>query len=229
MHWITTLDDLHALYGTPAKPALAKVTPHLTPAYATFIARSRFCILTTVGPEGTDGSPRGDIGPVVTALDAKTLALPDWKGNERIDSLRNILRDGRVSLIFLIAGFAETNRAPFDLPEADAELVGGYITEYGGGGFTSYFFAEYLNVIVVSAVTVTVYLGGWLLPFGWHTPGLAMPFVVIGKTALLIFLFMWVRATLPRLRYDQLMTLGWKVLLPIATINTLVTAVLVVS
>ena len=132
-------------------------------------------------------------------------------------------------LIFLIAGFAETNRAPFDLPEADAELVGGYITEYGGGGFTSYFFAEYLNVIVVSAVTVTVYLGGWLLPFGWHTPGLAMPFVVIGKTGLLIFLFMWVRATLPRLRYDQLMTLGWKVLLPIATINTLVTAVLVVS
>lgn len=132
-------------------------------------------------------------------------------------------------LIFLIAGFAETNRAPFDLPEADAELVGGYITEYGGGGFTSYFFAEYLNVIVVSAITTTVYLGGWLLPFGWHTPGWAMPFVVIGKTGFLIFLFMWVRATLPRLRYDQLMTLGWKVLLPIATINTLVTAVLVVS
>ncbi len=132
-------------------------------------------------------------------------------------------------VIFLIAGFAETNRAPFDLPEADAELVGGYITEYGGGGFTSYFFAEYLNVIVVSAVTTTVYLGGWLLPFGWHTPGWAMPLVVIGKTGLLIFLFMWVRATLPRLRYDQLMTLGWKVLLPIATINTLVTAVLVVS
>lgn len=104
MDWITTLDDLHAAYGTPAKPALAKVTPHLTPAYATFIARSRFCILTTVGPEGTDGSPRGDEGPVVTVLDAHTLALPDWKGNERIDSLRNIVRDGRVSLIFLIPG-----------------------------------------------------------------------------------------------------------------------------
>lgn len=104
MDWITTLDDLHAAYGTPAKPALAKVTPHLTPAYATFITRSRFCILTTVGPEGTDGSPRGDEGPVVTVLDAQTLALPDWKGNERIDSLRNIVRDGRVSLIFLIPG-----------------------------------------------------------------------------------------------------------------------------
>ena len=102
--WITTLDDLHAHYGTPGKPALAKVTSHLTPAYAAFIAASRFCILSTVGPEGTDGSPRGDENPVVIPLDAETLAMPDWKGNERIDSLRNIIRDGRVSLIFLVAG-----------------------------------------------------------------------------------------------------------------------------
>jgi uncharacterized protein len=102
--WITTLNDLHALYGTPSTPALAKVSPRLTPAYAAFLKASRFCILSTVGPEGTDGSPRGDEGPVVTALDPETLALPDWKGNERIDSLRNILRDGRVSLIFLVAG-----------------------------------------------------------------------------------------------------------------------------
>lgn len=104
MDWITTLDDLHALYGTPSKPALAKVTPHLTPSYRAFLERSRFCVLTSVGPEGTDGSPRGDQGPVVRVLDARTLALPDWKGNERIDSLRNILRDGRVSLMFLIPG-----------------------------------------------------------------------------------------------------------------------------
>lgn len=103
MDWITTLDDLHARYGTPAKPAVVKVTPHLTPAYRAFIDRSRFCVLSTVGPEGTDGSPRGDQGPVVRVLDARTLAMPDWKGNERIDSLRNILRDGRVSLMFLIA------------------------------------------------------------------------------------------------------------------------------
>jgi len=102
--WITTLADLHSHYTTPAKPALAKVTAHLTPAYAAFIAASRFCILSTVGPEGTDGSPRGDEGPVVIPLDAETLLLPDWKGNERIDSLRNIVRDGRVSLIFLVAG-----------------------------------------------------------------------------------------------------------------------------
>ena len=104
MDWITDLDALHAHYGTPGQPAVAKVTSHLTPAYAAFIARSRFCLMSTVGPEGTDGSPRGDIDAVVTALDAQTLAMPDWKGNERIDSLRNIVRDGRLSLCFLIAG-----------------------------------------------------------------------------------------------------------------------------
>jgi len=101
---ITTLEALHAQYGTPGEAATAKVTPYLTPAYRAFLDRARFCVLTTVGPEGTDGSPRGDAGPVVTVLDDRTLALPDWKGNERIDSLRNIVRDGRVSLMFLIPG-----------------------------------------------------------------------------------------------------------------------------
>jgi PPOX class probable FMN-dependent enzyme len=104
MTWITTLDDLHAQYGRPAEAATVKVTPHLTPAYRAWIDRSRFCVLTTVGPEGTDGSPRGDEGPVATVLDQETLALPDWYGNNRIDSLRNIVRDGRVSLMFLIPG-----------------------------------------------------------------------------------------------------------------------------
>lgn len=104
MDWITTLDDLHTHYGTPAEAATVKVTDHLTPAYRAWIDRARFCILTTVGPEGSDGSPRGDEGPVVTVLDPQTLALPDWHGNNRIDSLRNIVRDGRVSLMFLIPG-----------------------------------------------------------------------------------------------------------------------------
>jgi PPOX class probable FMN-dependent enzyme len=104
MDWITTLDDLHGHYGQPGEAATVKVTDFLTPAYRTWLERARFCILSTVGPEGTDGSPRGDDGPVVTALDAQTLALPDWHGNNRIDSLRNITRDGRVSLIFLIPG-----------------------------------------------------------------------------------------------------------------------------
>jgi len=104
MEFLTTLDDLHAHYGAPSEPARVKVTPQLTPSYAAYLERSRLCILSTVGPEGTDGSPRGDEGPVVTILDPGTLAMPDWKGNERIDSLRNIVRDGRVSLIFLIPG-----------------------------------------------------------------------------------------------------------------------------
>jgi uncharacterized protein len=101
---IATLDELHALYGTPGQAATVKVTNFLTPAYRQWIARSRFCILTTIGPEGTDASPRGDDGPVVTILDARTLALPDWKGNDRIDSLRNIVRDGRVSVMFMVPG-----------------------------------------------------------------------------------------------------------------------------
>ncbi|MCW3027791.1 MAG: nuoH [Solirubrobacterales bacterium] len=131
-------------------------------------------------------------------------------------------------LIFLVAGFAETNRAPFDLTEADAELVGGYNTEFGGGRFASYYFAEYLNVLVVAGVVTTVFLGGWLLPFGIDPPGWVDPIVVLFKMSLITFLFIWVRATLPRLRYDQLMSFGWKVLLPLATLNALATAVLVV-
>jgi NADH-quinone oxidoreductase subunit H len=131
-------------------------------------------------------------------------------------------------LIFLTASFAEINRAPFDLTEADAELVGGYNTEFGGGRFASYYFAEYLNVLVVSGIVTTVFLGGWLLPFGIHPPGWVDPLVVLFKMGLFTFFFIWVRATLPRLRYDQLMSFGWKVLLPLATLNALVTAVLVV-
>jgi NADH-quinone oxidoreductase subunit H len=129
-------------------------------------------------------------------------------------------------LIFMTASFAETNRAPFDLVEADAELVGGFNTEYGGARFASYYFAEYLNVIVVSGIATTMFLGGWLIP-GVHVPGWIQPFVVLGKMSLFIFFFIWVRATLPRLRYDQLMSFGWKVLLPLATLNVLVTAILV--
>jgi uncharacterized protein len=104
MDYLTDLDALHTLYGTPGQASTVKVTDHLIPTYATWIARSRFVILTTVGVEGTDASPRGDAGPVVQILDPQTLALPDWRGNDRIDSLRNILRDGRVSLMFMIPG-----------------------------------------------------------------------------------------------------------------------------
>jgi NADH-quinone oxidoreductase subunit H len=132
-------------------------------------------------------------------------------------------------LIFLVSGFAETNRPPFDLAEADAELVQGYITEYGGARFASYFLAEYLNVLVISAIAATMFFGGWLLPFGIHPPAFVDPIVVLAKMFIFGCFFIWVRATLPRLRYDQLMSFGWKVLLPVATLNMLVTAILVVK
>ena len=132
-------------------------------------------------------------------------------------------------LVFLVAGFAETNRAPFDLAEADAELVQGYMTEYGGGRFASYYFAEYINMLIVSGIVTTVFLGGWLLPFGLDPPHWVDPLVVLAKMSIIVVLFIWIRATLPRLRYDQLMSLGWKVLLPIATLNALVTAIVVVA
>jgi NADH-quinone oxidoreductase subunit H len=131
-------------------------------------------------------------------------------------------------IIFLIAGFAETNRPPFDLSEADAELVGGYFTEYGSGRYAAFFAAEYLNVVVVSALISTLFFGGWQIPFWDGQPHWLDPFVVLLKTSFFIFFFIWVRGTLPRLRYDQLMSLGWKVLLPLATLNALVTAILVV-
>jgi NADH-quinone oxidoreductase subunit H len=132
-------------------------------------------------------------------------------------------------MIFMTASFAETNRTPFDLSEAETELVGGYFTEYGGTAFVAYLFAEYANMIVVSGIAVTLFFGGWLLPFGIDPPGWVDPFVVLTKMMFVITFFVWVRATLPRLRYDQLMSFGWKILLPLATLNLLVTAIIVVG
>jgi NADH-quinone oxidoreductase subunit H len=131
-------------------------------------------------------------------------------------------------LIFLVAAFAETNRPPFDLPEADAELVGGYNTEYGGGRFAAFFAAEYLNMVVISGIMVTLFFGGWDIPI-WDQPNWIEPIVVIVKMCVFVFFFIWIRATLPRLRYDQLMSFGWKVLLPLTTINVLVTAIIVAT
>lgn len=104
MDWITDLETLHSHYGTPKPPSLRKVASTITPAYAAFIKASRFCILSSVGPEGTDGSPRGDREPVVEIADPETILLPDWQGNERIDTLRNLVRDDRISLCFLVPG-----------------------------------------------------------------------------------------------------------------------------
>ncbi len=126
-------------------------------------------------------------------------------------------------LVFMVAGFAEASRAPFDLPEADAELVAGYGTEYGGMRYGSYAMAEYIEMFVISGIAATFFLGGWMGP----GPGWLDPIWMLVKVLALIFVFFWIRATIPRVRYDQLMSLGWKVLLPLATLNVVVTAILV--
>ena len=110
MDAITDISALEALYGQPGAPALKKVARRMTPLYRSWIMASRFCVLTSVGPDGTDASPRGDDGPVVLELDPGTLAMPDWRGNNRLDSLRNIVADGRVSLMFMVPGSANVVR-----------------------------------------------------------------------------------------------------------------------
>ncbi|MEM9011630.1 MAG: pyridoxamine 5'-phosphate oxidase family protein [Pseudomonadota bacterium] len=104
MDFIDDIAALEAIYGAPSTPALVKVARRMTPEYRAWIAESRFCVLSTVGPGGADGSPRGDDGPVVVELDPGTLAMPDWRGNNRMDSLRNIVADGRVALMFMVEG-----------------------------------------------------------------------------------------------------------------------------
>jgi NADH-quinone oxidoreductase subunit H len=130
-------------------------------------------------------------------------------------------------LVFLLAGTAETARAPFDLPEAEQELVAGYHTEYGGMRFGMFAMSEYINLVTLSGLCVTLFLGGWHIP-GWEEPSWTAPIWFVLKLAFLLWIFIWIRATVPRLRYDQLMRFGWKVLLPVATINAVVTAILVV-
>jgi NADH-quinone oxidoreductase subunit H len=121
-------------------------------------------------------------------------------------------------VIYLITSFAETNRAPFDLPEAEQELTAGYHTEYGGMKFAMFFLAEYVNILAVSAIAVTLFFGGWTGPGNIPVLWFAL------KVAVFVFFFMWVRATMARLRYDQLMSFGWKFLIPVATVNLILTA-----
>ncbi|SFR98101.1 pyridoxamine 5'-phosphate oxidase family protein [Yoonia litorea] len=124
-HIIRDVVTLEALYGQPGKASLIKVVSQLTPLYRKWIMASRFCVVSTVGPEGTDGSPRGDDGPVVQELNVKTLLLPDWRGNNRIDTLRNIVEDGRISLMFAIPGSNNVVRVNgHAVLSTDPELIG---------------------------------------------------------------------------------------------------------
>ncbi|MDH4069492.1 MAG: NADH-quinone oxidoreductase subunit NuoH [Ignavibacteria bacterium] len=138
-------------------------------------------------------------------------------------------------ITFIVASFAETNRLPFDLPEAEPELVGGYHTEYSGMKFGTFFLAEYANMITASSLIVTLFLGGWQFPF-LETFGLpAMMATVVQvltfvtKVAFVLFFFIWIRWTIPRFRYDQLMNLGWKVMLPLALVNLVITGGLILA
>ncbi len=124
-HLVTDIAALEALYGTPGRASLIKVADHLTPLYAKWIMASRFCVVSTIGPDGTDGSPRGDDGPVVQMTDPKTLLLPDWRGNNRMDTLRNIVADGRISLMFMVPGSNNVIRVNgMATVSVDPDLVG---------------------------------------------------------------------------------------------------------
>jgi NADH-quinone oxidoreductase subunit H len=136
-------------------------------------------------------------------------------------------------ITFVVSAFAETNRLPFDLPEAEPELVGGFHTEYSSMKFAGFFLAEYANMIIASAFIVTLYLGGWHfpyletfgLPYGWYVAISVLTFIF--KLVLLLFFFLWVRWSIPRFRYDQLMNLGWKVMFPLSLLNILWVAALI--
>ena len=162
-------------------------------------------------------------GVVITA---GSLSLVDIVHNQA-HSLWYVVPQAVGFLVFLISGVAETSRAPFDLPEAEQELVAGYHTEYSGLRWGLFQMAEYVNMITLSALAITLFLGGWHFPFA-HGVDFLGPLWFFLKLLLLLFVFIWLRATLPRLRYDQLMSFGWKILLPVATINALVTALVVV-
>jgi NADH-quinone oxidoreductase subunit H len=157
------------------------------------------------------------------AMTAGSLSLVDIVASQ--DAMWYVVPQFVGFCIFLVAGFAETARAPFDLPEGDAEIVGGYNTEFGGMRFGSFFMAEYMEILVISAIAAACFLGGW------HGPGPEAlgPLWMLLKIVLGAVFFIWVRSSMPRLRYDQLMSFGWKILLPLATLNVLVTAIVLVA
>lgn len=157
----------------------------------------------------------------------RTLSLSGLVQAQGMDSIWYIVYQPVGFIIFLIAGIAENNRAPFDLPEAESELVAGFHTEYSGMRWSLFFMAEYAAMVVVSAVAATVYLGGWYFPFvyrlevaGYHNLFVIVSLLVfLTKAAIILYIYFWLRWTLPRFRYDQLMDIGWKWLIPSALIN----------
>lgn len=169
---------------------------------------------------------------------ARTLSLSGVVTAQSGDAIWYLFYQPMGFLAFLISGIAENNRAPFDLPEAESELVAGFHTEYSGMRWSLFFMAEYAAMVVVSAIATTMYLGGWYLPFvhgltearGYHGLFVALSILIfVTKMLLLLYLYFWLRWTLPRYRYDQLMDLGWKWLIPATIINIVLTAIAVFS
>ncbi|HXZ99553.1 MAG TPA: NADH-quinone oxidoreductase subunit NuoH [Candidatus Binatia bacterium] len=165
------------------------------------------------------------IGPVILAgsLDLERIVV-----NQQ--HLWYVFQQPLAFILYFTAALAETNRAPFDLPEAEQELVAGYHTEYSSMRFGMFFMGEYINMVTVSAIATSMFLGGWLspLPTGWIFFGYIPGFIwFLAKVSLLLFTMMWIRWTLPRLRYDRLMSLGWKALLPLGLVNIMVTGTIV--
>jgi NADH-quinone oxidoreductase subunit H len=156
---------------------------------------------------------------VSVVLTAGSLSLVDIVDAQR--RVPFILLQPLGFVLFLIAAVAETNRAPFDLPEAEQELIAGFHTEYGGFKFAMFYIGEYIGIVTMSLLVTTLFLGGW------HGPLLSGPLWVALKVFAFIFLFVWLRATMPRVRHDQLMAFGWKVLVPLGLLNVVATAVLV--
>ncbi len=170
------------------------------------------------------------------AMGMSILGVIAWSGSLRLEDIIEaqsnywfVFPQILGAIVFIAAAFAETNRLPFDMPEAETEIVAGYHTEYSSMKFAMFFMAEYTHMIVVSCLVVALFFGGWYpLPFGgwfgvdidkhWYLP----PLVFIGKVLTFLFFFIWVRFTLPRFRYDQVMNLGWKVLFPLAILNVII-------
>jgi len=169
---------------------------------------------------------------IVALMFARTLSLSGMVYAQGSDSIWYIVYQPAGFLIFLISGIAENNRAPFDLPEAESELVAGFHTEYSGMRWSLFFMAEYAAMVVVAAVAATVYLGGWYFPFvdrleqnGYHNLYVVVSLLVfLIKASVILYIYFWLRWTLPRFRYDQLMDIGWKWLIPSALINIVLTA-----
>src|SRR6202521_5921824 len=169
---------------------------------------------------------------------ARTLSLSGVVSAQQSDSVWFFVYQPLGFLIFLVSGIAENNRAPFDLPEAESELVAGFHTEYSGFRWSLFFMAEYAAMVVVTAVATTLYLGGWYFPFvyrlteakGFHNAYVVVSLIVfLVKAGLLLYLYFWLRWTLPRFRYDQLMDIGWKWLLPASLINIVVSALCIAT